>query len=363
MTNGVQQTLCHRPFFTFILMKNLFFIPLLALSLVLNLTACSDDDDAPGLIICPPESAFWELPHTRFLGLNGEVKKLKETVWADVEGEEEEGTTTLMHFNTYGQLTYYNPTGVEENRWIGMPMDSYTYVYDEQHRLQQACISTLNGGQTCYTLTYGNDNRYIPLPFALGTMDFFLVKGITDIKAEGTAFTCTRTPATVTYITQMKGWRETIEIHTEYTYKEGNPYPQNCKIWEIHDGTETDVERTTYTFSTNGRLLKRIRHDYEDNTIQTTEKQTFHASLPLCLNDTETSDSDQLLFRHAYTYEAHGWLSAVTKIQNGKTEQETYAYTKTDTQGNWTEGHFTWSSRVDPAHWNGSFRITRDLHY
>ena len=338
-------------------------MPLLALAAALNLTACSDDEGTPAPPICPPATAFWEQPHPVFLGLQGEVESLAETLWADVDGEEEEGTTTLTRFNNAGKITYYNPTGIEENRWIGMDMYSHAYLYDEQNRLQQARLTAVGTEPISYTLTYDEDNRYVPLPFELGPLDFFLVKGVAGITAEGTDFICTRTATAVTYITQTPGLRGTTETHTVYEYGPGESYPRTRKVWEMHDGKEVMVEQTTYRFADNGRLTERRIINFEDNQPTVGEEQTFHATLPLCLELTSVTDLDQTLIRYYYTYEEHGWISRIAKVQNAEVETETYTYTTVDGTGNWTEGRFIWSSRVNLAHWDGAFRVTRKLTY
>lgn len=344
-------------------MKKLSLILLTPLAVALSLTACDDSEKRPAPIICPPPIAYWEQPHSVFLGLQGQVTSMAETLWADIDGEEEEGGTTLTHFSNSGKITYYNPTGIEENRWIGMPLYSYSYLYDEQNRLHQACIAIPGGQQVCYTLTYGDDSRYVPLPFDLGPMDFFLVKGLTGITAEKTYFACTRTDTAITYITRITGQNETIETRTTYEYSADNPYPRSRKIWDMHNGKEVLVECTTYDFDANGRLKERCILNYEGSKPTASETQKFHTTLPLCLEQTETTDLHQTLIRYYYSYEEHGWQSRIAKVQNGEVETETYTYTAIDSQGNWTEGRFTWSSRVNLSHWDGAFRVTRHLQY
>lgn len=345
-------------------MKKIFFRAIPILLCLSTFTACSEDE-SHYYSTYVPETPFWEQAHTTFLGLKGNVKGLIESQWEDVDGEAFEGNRTWTEFNTAGRITYYNPTGVEENRWIGMEMNSYRYLYDEQNRPTQAVVTSLGEAQCSYTLTYSNSSRYVPLPFALGALDFFLVRGLTAVEAEGIDFSGSLTENSVTYTTVTPGFRGDTETTVTYHYDEGTSYPTTCTVTESYGDEIISRELTQYEFAANGRLMARTLHLYEDDQELEINKQTYHSSLPLQLYTTEiTNCENQERTQMLYTYDTQDRLTFITRTDpDGTTSEETYLYTQTDPTGNWTEGQFTWSSHVNLNHWDGTFRFTRTLIY
>lgn len=345
-----------------------------ALPVLLSLPACSEDEELPA----PPQTdetadddelspvEFWAQPHTVFLGLKGQVSSLTETLYSDDNGEEEEdeGSSSWTHFNADGLITYYNPTGVAEQRWIGMEMNSYTYLYDEQNHLQQAYLNTLGEEQTTYTLTYDDtDKRYVPLPFPLGNMDFFMVRGVSSLSSSSPDFTCTLSDNEVTYTLTETFLRGSMETITTYRYAESACFPTECSVTVRYDGEELSLDHTDYEFDENGRLLSCVIRRTEYGELLETETRRYHSTLPLCIQSKEITDCDGELTRYDYAYEAHGWLSSITLTQDGTSATETYEYAGEDHAGNWCEGRFRYSSHVDMAHWDGTVRVVRTLQY
>lgn len=313
-----------------------------------------------------PSAGFWAQPHTVFLGLEGRVSSLTETLRTDDEDAtgEDEGSSTWTHFNADGMITYYNPTGIADLRWIGMEMNSYTYLYDGQGRLEQARITTLGEVQAVYTLAYDDtDERYVPLPFPLGSLDFFMIRGVSALSSSDPGFTCTLSDREVVYTQTETFARGTMETVTSFLYAGNAKYPTESSVTVRYDGEELTADHTGYEFAEDGRLLSCVVRRTENGELTETEIRRYHPSLPLCLQNKEATAGDGSLIRYDYTYEAHGWLGSITRTQEGTTATETYEYNSLDDAGNWCEGCFKWSSHVNMAHWDGTVRLSRILQY
>ena len=142
--------------------------------------------------------SVWEQPHTAWMGLRGNVHTLHQETWeagyVPRDGTEEEPAFLLdCTFDEAGRLLYYNPTGVLPlTRWMGVDASYASYAYDSEGRLSEARQTTLGEEHpVVYSLSYATEEeRYVPLPFALGGFDFFCVKGLQSVEKDGTLMAC-----------------------------------------------------------------------------------------------------------------------------------------------------------------------------
>lgn len=344
------------------------------LALTCTLPSCSSDDPVEELPVPDGtdteepagDNDFWAQPHRVLLGLKGPVSSLTATMHTPDDGEDYEGLSTWTRFNAAGMVTYYNPTGVAENRMLGMEMESYTYSYDAQNRMVLAVASTLGEGQTVYTLAYEDDSdRCVPLPFTVGGLELCMAEGLSALSSDAEGFTCTLSDTEICYTQTTEAGRGTMQTVTTYTYADaGARFPSECTVRTLYEGEELGCDRTAYGFDAEtGRLLSLTVERTEGGEPTETETRTYHPTLPLCLvqRRVDTPYGDSSLYD--YSYDASGWLRGITLTDGETTAVESYAYSGTDSQGNWTRGDFMWNSRVDLNHWDGSVTLSRTLEY
>lgn len=346
--------------------NKLFF--LLSFMLCLVIASCDDEhnanmDDGGDGIVAP----FWEHSHLAFAGLEGNVSKVVETSYSLSEEDETESATLLdMSFNAAGQMTYYNSTGMEPaTRGVWLTMACYSYQYDDNGRMIQATVTPVGDVPVVYHLTYGEHTQYVPLIFPLGAMDFFLVKGLQSIASEDGTISYTFDGEKAAY--KQEAWMGDTE--TVYAYAADSSYPEKKVVTTSRNGVVVNEETTLYTYSEEGRLLKKdVRTMEEDTEIERKIINYADVDGQLLFPVSLKMDLNGFMADWTYAYDADNRLQQINYIENKGSEEEVtdkeeYYYLSVDSNGNWTDSKQLRSSRVDLSHIDGIIGIRRVITY
>lgn len=328
--------------------KNMVRLSWLFVLVFMVFSACSDDE--PGVTIPEPEepdvpvaadTMYWEMPHSRFFGLNGQVKLCVQS-GLDDEGIEAERRT--MEFDSCGRLLWYDPVGLsagEEKRavtyeagWIDPT--TYGYEYNAAGQLVKAVLETMGSEPDVYHLEYGNHGRYVPLPFSLGSMSFFLVRDLVKVsRTDGWEYVFDGTKSQLS----ITSWVGTTEIEYDFT----GMYP-NRKIETTYRGVDTSsIEITTYVFDEKGGLKSLLTSSYRPGDESETRTEMEYASSFLLKPLTEIiSFSGDRSIRYEYSYDPVGnmLIKSYVHTANGQEtsgREETNTYFEPDRSGNWTK--------------------------
>lgn len=147
---------------------------------------------------------------------------------------EEPFHVTDYSFDTKGNLTYYNGTGAEPStRMLGVDLNYFQYTYDEQGRMRTIAVYTLGTtSPTVYNISYDEQERYIPLPFPLGEMNLFCVKGVKQIIGPSGNISEWKSDNTFVH-TQIVNAGSLFETRTKtvYTYKDTETlFPESATV-------------------------------------------------------------------------------------------------------------------------------------
>ena len=346
---------------------------MMGMAFTLCCAACSDDDnnEAPGtqdndeVVEEPIVQGFWQQPAATMLGYQSHPTACTERTEVQLDGVWEEYTCCVTRFNAQGAVTYYNPTGQEpQKRMLGMEENYYTYAYDDAGRLVAATEHSLGDAEVSYTLSYGEGNRHVPLPFAVAGIRPYLVRGLQGVSVTGLPLTATFTDTEVRYETVQQAFRTTLHTVLTYVYNTSSDcYPIGCTLVQYTDEDgELSREVTHYGFDLdNGGLIEQTDVDAEGNTtgihyrngnpLQPTLKDMYDASGHFLASMKYEYTEDGLLATQSY--EGDGIPGSI----------EYYGYEGVDSHGNWTVANCQWSDKVNSNHFTAPARITRTLEY
>lgn len=366
-------------------------ILLLGIIPVLTLMSCNDDAPVPGVRDDieagkepVPEVAYWEHSHVEFMGFKGQVETVLEERFSPEEAGTEKSVIADIKFDESGRLLYYDPTGIERTpeaikkpstRWIGVDSYFYEYKYDKDGKMTKVAVYEGLEKSIIYTLTYGKHTKYIPLTFdtgtAVGTMDFFLVKGLEKIigtTVDGVeSFNYSFDGNKAFYRTSSWGSEETVTYH----YGDG-VYPIYSDRITITRGEIVRKVNTIYNFNAKGVLVSTKEVSTEDESDVVTIKNYNPNKFLLITSESVISsamDEDGNMVSTTatieYTYNSKDQLETVVRKVNGKEmdDKEEYVYTTTDNQGNWIHCEATQSSIINWMHLDGKFVYDRTITY
>lgn len=334
--------------------------------LCLVIAACNDEhnDEPPPP---PAETFFWDASHVTFAGLSGPVRKVVETTYSLMEGENGEETVTFqMEFDAAGRLVYYNPNGMEPpTRDVWQTLAYYSYRYDEKGRMIEATVTPLGGEPVVYDLKYGDHTTYVPLIFPLGPHDFFLVKGLESITVADGSISYEFDGTKAVY---KKEGAWTGDVITEYLYQENNPCPIQ-RIETTSRGSKVlSVRITGYTYDPQGRLLAQDTKLVE-NEVESERTIIRYADTQYLLPVSRKTDfGGSFLMDWLYTYDFENRLLRIDYIENkGAADEvsahEKYTYLSTDGYGNWTDSRQEQSSLVNWDHADQLIGVRRTFSY
>lgn len=346
--------------------------------LLFSVTACEDDtlpagNDNPAV----PENAYiWDNPHTSFFGLKGNVSDVHQQMVNPATGEgtetEEPFHVTDYSFDTKGNLTYYNETGVEPStRMLGVDLNYFQYTYDEQGKMRSIAVYTLGTtSPTVYNISYDEQERYVPLPFPLGEMSFFCIKGVKQITDPSGNISEWKSDNTFVH-TQIANAGSLFETRTEtvYTYKDTETlFPESATVTTYTNEELESTENIHYQWNEKGALLFSKQESYTaDGTLEVSVATSYSETVPLAPVLIKT-DAQSYVTEIAYSYDNNGRLkSAIRNLpatdNPEETPKELYEYEETDAQGNWTKSIQKQSEQIDWSHWSGTFYVQRTISY
>lgn len=334
-------------------------INLLLILIPVLLLACGKDE-TPGPVILPEKPAdtlFWDMPHSRFLGLRGAVTSCIQIGLDEEMGEVERLT---MEFDTCGRLLWYDPFGLAEEEpatydMVWIDPTTYRYEYNEKGQLITATLDVMGVGTTVWHLKYGNHGSYVPLPFVLGNQPFFLVHNLTEVKSENMTFTCDGKKASFS----IDSWQGTKAV--VYDFKDH--YPAKCTEITFRGEDTSQVNITTYTFGDKKSLDAYSTLTVYPGSEESARSDVTYARGFLLLPATEVLYiNGEISSRLKYEYDVSGNLvskSYERGIETGEPEsgtEETNTYSGWDGDGNWTL-----RDRVIPG--MGVMKYRRELKY
>lgn len=346
--------------------------------LLFSITACEDDtlsagNDNPAV---PENTYIWDNPHTSFFGLKGNVSNVHQQMINPVTGESEEAEdpfhVTDYSFDAKGNLTYYNGTGAEPaTRMLGVDLNYFKYTYDEQGRMNTVAIYTLGTAfPAIYTISYNEQERYVPLPFPFGKMNFFCIKGVEQIT--GPAGNISEWKSDNAFVhTQITNAGSLFETRTEtvYAYKDTETlFPESATTTMYANEKLESTENIHYQWNEKGALLFSKQESYAaDGTLEVSVVTNYSKTVPLAPVLART-DAQSYVTEIAYSYDDNGWLkSAIRNLpatdNPENTPKELYEYEETDAQGNWTKSIQKQSEQIDLSHWSGTFYVQRTISY
>lgn len=329
------------------------------ISIPVLLLACGEDK-TPEPVVQPEkpvDTLFWDMPHSRFLGLRGTVTSCIQIGLDDEMGEVERLT---MEFDTCGRLLWYDPLGLAPEQpatyntgWIDPT--TYRYEYNDKGQLITATLDVMGVGTTVYRLKYGDHGSYVPLPFVLGNQSFFLVYNLTEVKSETMTYTCDGKKASFT----TDSWQGTTSV--VYDFKDH--YPVKCTETTFRGEDTSQVCITTYTFGDKKSLDAYSARTIYPGSEESTQSDVTYVQGFLLLPATEVLQiNDVISSRLKYEYDASGNLTSKSYergIETGESEsgtEETNSYFGWDKNGNWTL-----RDRIIPG--MGVMKYRRELKY
>lgn len=373
----------------FLFMRFMKFLSLIAfLGLSMGLAACSSEDEPgqQGGDGSGNESAsvLWDHSHAYFMGLNGNPTRMVERRIQEEDGERVE-IPYVYDFNAQGNLTKYDPSGIDvsESRWVPVDARIYTYQYDEAGKMTGAQVQTIGAAEDnqTYTVEYGDHELYVPLPFAVGTLNMVLLKGVTAVKLNGnTLLTCDGV-RTVSYSYQDGVGFMKLTVEGIYHYDDGHPYPVSLEETQKMGETVVSKKTVKYTFDDKGFLLSSetltdMSGEYEaaDESYYKKETITYNEGRYMepkeaVVDYVNTIEGMQSEYHYTlqYWYNDKLLLAGVTKTPkdaaSGDAAEESYSYDSFDAQGNWTGAHYWLNTDVDETHLTGDFIVQREFTY
>lgn len=242
---------------------------ILCLILTLTLASCFDTGKRH---VTPIWSGYWS--QQELLGLKGDVQELNSYLSDGVTTDnpdtpENESRVHFMtqKFNSGGQLEYYNTTTTEptpqpESRIdieFAAKMAYYYYKYDTQGRISSVKMYDIGkygpGAPFTYIITYGDHEKYIPVPFSVGGLSIYLIKGITSITSEtnipNTSYSLTYDGESVESNEIGGGW-ENPPKKSVYTFN--NKFPHTITTYASMDGQPIWTKVEEYSWDVKGVL-------------------------------------------------------------------------------------------------------------
>lgn len=284
------------------------------------------------------DTLFWDMPHTRFMGLNGAVASCIQ-IGLDEEGVE--AVRATLEFDTCGHLVGYDPLGLSATQGITtyeigwIDPTTYRYEYNEKGQLIRAISEVMGEEPVTYQLTYGDHGHYVPLPFALGAVPFFLVRDLVRVEGGGVVYTCDGKQA----VYSTESWTGTTSV----VFGFDGDYPVKCTETMYRNTDTSRIRITNYVFGEKGEL-----RSSSERTTYPGEEQYDGVELTY-LPGFWLLPSVEVLYldgeedtRYKYEYDAAGNLLSKSYVRGEGTEnpvagkEETNVYAGEDQYGNWT---------------------------
>lgn len=326
-------------------------------------TACSDSEQNQPM----EPSSLWEYPHTYLMGLQGAVSTVKEEIFeAGVEESSEPFSTHIAQFDLHGRLTSYDPTGIiPATRMLGMEINRYSYYYDAQGWLTEVDIQTIGGEKVTYQLDYSEtENHYVPLPFPLGTMEFFCVKGLITVEGSDGLVGSWQNDRFTWSKKENPGSRWEITTTTTCSYTALSSYPTTIEEEISMSGTPLSTETRHYSYDAMGTPTSCQKELTEGDEVIESSLTTYH-SWPLMACNQISYTSGESMVTITYSYDNQHRPTVIRREVAGSDNkaQESMIYSDEDIHGNWTRSNQQWNELVNANHPDAEVRIQRSFSY
>lgn len=367
----------------------IFYTILLASSLIL-ISSC-EKDETPGEN--PPvtenpgdnqqdQDSISEFAHCRLIGLNGNPKEMLERRIQEEDGETYE-QPYRYYFNEKGNIIKYDPFGETEaeSRWIPIDARINTYQYDDEDRLVVATFHSVgvDGDDEVYTIEYDDHDLYVPLPFAVGTIDFILQKGVKTVKINGKKILeCDGSK--VEYSNEQSMGFMRLLVTGEYLYDNSN-YPTSLSETKTAGELVVSTNSVKYSFSEKGYLLKEEKlsdmsgeyempeGSYYENTVVEYYPDRYLAPKRTTFERYSSIEGMEINLKYnlQYWYNDKNLLTGIVRSDDleGNTDgaDESYSYSEFDDYGNWVDAKYWLNTDVDETHITGNFTVKRSFTY
>lgn len=360
-----------------------FYTILLASSLML-VSSCKDDEtpgENPPVTENPGDNQqeqdyISEFAHCRLMGLKGKPKEMIERRIQEEDGETFE-VPYKYYFNEKGNIIKYDPFGETEaeSRWIPVDARINTYQYDDKDRLVVATFHTVGiEDDEVYTIEYGDHNLYVPLPFAVGTIDFILQKGVKSVKINGKKILeCDGSK--VEYSNEESiGIFNKVFVTGTYLYGNSN-YPTSLREIKSDDTGVLTEKNVKYSFNEKGYILKEEisslyeQDSYSEKIVREYNGDSYMALKSLSFERSSLGEDIDINYKYnlKYWYNDKNLLTGIVRTDdlevgtNGA--EESYSYSEFDDYENWVDAKYWLNTDVDETHITGNFTVKRSFTY
>lgn len=366
-----------------------FYTILLASSLML-VSSCKDDEtpgENPPVTENPGDNQqeqdyISEFAHCRLMGLKGKPKEMIERRIQEEDGETFE-VPYKYYFNEKGNIIKYDPFGETEaeSRWIPVDARINTYQYDDEDRLVVATFHTVgvDGDDEVYTIEYGDHDLYVPLPFAVGTIDFILQKGVKSVKINGKKILeCDGSK--VEYSNEQSAGFFKVLVTGTYMY-ENSDYPTSLSEIKTVGESVNSTDNVKYSFSEKGYLLKEEKQSdmsgeygkpegsYYEKTVREYYPDRYLAPKNVTFERQSSIKGMEINLKYSlqYWYNDKNLLTGIVRTDDleGGTNgaEESYSYSEFDEHENWVDATYWLNTDVDETHITGNFTVKRSFTY
>lgn len=367
-------------------MKILYTI-LLACSLVV-VSSCKEDEtlgENPPLTENPDENQqdqISEFTHCRIMGLNGKPKEMIERRIQEEDGETFE-VPYKYYFNEKGNIIKYDPFGETEvkSRWIPVDARINTYQYDDEDRLVVATFHTVGvEDDEVYTIEYGDHDLYVPLPFAVGTIDFILQKGVKSVKINDKKILECDGISKVEYSNEEAAGFFKVLVKGTYLY-ENSSYPTSLSEIKTVGESVISTNNIKYYFNEKGyiqkeEILSDLSGEYEmpegsyyEKTVREYYSDRYLALKSVAFERRSSIEEMEINLKYnlQYWYNDKNLLTGIVRTdeQGGNTDgaEESYSYSEFDDYENWVDAKYWLNTDVDETHITGNFTVKRSFTY
>lgn len=317
----------------------------------LALAGCSDHDgEGPKT----PDKSVWELPHTAYMLLAGDVASAEE-YFSDDSDPDDPYTLTLLQaeFDASGRLTFYNPIvgydpreeaqAAPATRSWGVASEACEYSYDAQGRMT-GVVRYAGGETSTYRITYGGHGCYVPVPFPVMDKPLWLLRGVASVTGSD-GYTLAFADGTMN-----ADYPETREGKQRLTVRFSGDYPAQSVLTNSVGGAVASTETTDYTWGSEGRLLRTVETVVSDGgdetrTIVEYDPKLLYSPVRKSVFTDETLSSELV-----YEYHADGLPGGVRyTVGGGFDPTYTKEYSDPDTHGNWRRCVTTTDGETSPT--------------
>ena len=226
------------------------------LVLFIVIVGCSSDDTDGTIYVHPLMK-----PQCSMMGFMGKIHGVS------IHNAEMDMVELKAEFDAAGHCIYWDATGVADDEeslsmaksigsgWLSTPA-RYSYVYNEKGQLVSVACEQLGGEVEHFEITYGDHQLSLPLPFPVGTLYPFMVKGIKNISSEHYQLLCDGSKA----FSEQKilSWMSLTE-KSEFVFENQKVAEQTSRLFSsVGNHQDTQLQRKRIFYEYDSDVLKRL---------------------------------------------------------------------------------------------------------